>query len=283
MNAERSPAPVHLPADDHVHSEFSYDTGPSASMVTSCERAVALGIPSIAFTEHLEFTAAVEGDAIGATHLAPSYGARRSELDIDAYLAAIEECRGRFPELRVLSGLESGQPHLFGASEAAVLAGGRFDRVLGSAHAVIHDGALVEISSLFALMPAEDVVRRYFAEVLAVVGCSSPFQVLAHVDFVGRYLPRACGPYDDKPYEPEYREVFAALAASGRALELNTKSWLTSVGQLRWWYEAGGEAVTFGSDAHEPWVVGAGFVEAAAMAEAAGFRPGRHPGDWWRR
>ena len=272
-----------VPADDHVHSEFSYDTGPSASMREACERAVALGIPSIAFTEHLEFTQALPGDAVTTAQISSSYGNRRSALDVDAYLAAIAECRDRYPSLRVLTGLESGQPHLFGASEAAVLAGGQFDRVLGSSHALLHDGALVEISTLFPTMPVEDVVRRYFAEVLAVVRSSSPFQVLAHVDFVGRYLPRWSGPYEDTVYEPEYREVFAALAASGRALEINTKSQLTTVDQLRWWYDAGGEAVSFGSDAHEPWVVGTGFADAVAMAEAAGFRAGRHPGDWWLR
>jgi histidinol-phosphatase (PHP family) len=283
MSAEQNPAPVRTPADDHVHSEFSYDTGPSASMRASCERAIELGVPSIAFTEHLEFTSAREGDAIAAADISPSYGARRTGLDIDAYLACIEECRGSYPSLRVLSGLESGQPHLFGASEAAVLAGGRFDRVLGSCHAVVHGGSLVEIDTLFAVMAVKDVVRRYFAEVLAVVQSSSPFQVLAHVDFVGRYLPAGEGPYDDAVYEEEYREVFRALAGSGRALEVNTKSRLTTVDQLRWWYEAGGTAVTFGSDAHVPWGVGSDFRAAVAMAEAAGFRPGRHPVDWWRR
>jgi histidinol-phosphatase (PHP family) len=283
MSAEQTPAPVHLPADDHVHSEFSYDTGPSASMLAACERAVHEGLPSIAFTEHLEFTTAGAGDAISPDELSPTYGSRRSGLDVDGYLASIEACRARFPSLRVLSGVESGQPHLFGASEAGVLAGGRFDRVLGSCHAVIHAGTLVEIDALFPLMPAKDVVRRYFAEVLAVVEGSSAFQVLAHVDFVGRYFPRADGPYESTEYEDEYREVFAALARSGRALEVNTKSALTTVEQLRWWYEAGGGAVTFGSDAHVPWRVGADFAAAVAMAEAAGFRPGRHPGDWWRR
>jgi len=272
-----------VPADDHVHSEFSYDTGPSASMRASCERAVELGIRSIAFTEHLEFTHAMPGDAVDNSQISSSYGDRRSSLDVDGYLAAIEECRDRFPTLRVLTGLESGQPHLFEASEAAVLAGGRFDRVLGSSHALLHHGSLVEITRLFPVLPVEDVVRLYFAEVLKVVQSSSPFQTLAHVDFVGRYVPRSYGPYEDKRFEPEYRQVFAALASTGRALEVNTKSQLTTVEQLSWWYEAGGEAVSFGSDAHEPWVVGTGFLAAAAMAEAAGFRPGRHPGDWWLR
>jgi histidinol-phosphatase (PHP family) len=52
---------------------------------------------------------------------------------------------------------------------------------------------------------------------------------------------------------------------------------------VRWWYEAGGEELTFGSDAHRAGVVARDFASAAAMAEAAGFRPGRYPHDVWRR
>ena len=52
---------------------------------------------------------------------------------------------------------------------------------------------------------------------------------------------------------------------------------------VRWWYEVGGTAVTFGSDAHTEARVGFGFREAAAMAEAAGFQPGADRLDPWLR
>ena len=52
---------------------------------------------------------------------------------------------------------------------------------------------------------------------------------------------------------------------------------------VRWWREEGGRAVTFGSDAHEPLALAAGLAEATAMVEAHGFRPGRHPHDFWTR
>jgi histidinol-phosphatase (PHP family) len=52
---------------------------------------------------------------------------------------------------------------------------------------------------------------------------------------------------------------------------------------VKWWHEAGGEALAFGSDAHEPALVASGFTAAAAMAAAAGFRPGRDPHDFWLR
>ena len=56
----------------------------------------------------------------------------------------------------------------------------------------------------------------------------------------------------EKDFEEEYRAVFRALAGTGRALEVNTSSPLASVDQVRWFHEEGGEAVSFGSDAHRP-------------------------------
>jgi histidinol-phosphatase (PHP family) len=44
------------PVDSHVHSEWSWDA-PLASMERSCARALDLGLPAIAFTEHLDHAA----------------------------------------------------------------------------------------------------------------------------------------------------------------------------------------------------------------------------------
>ena len=59
--------------------------------------------------------------------------------------------------------------------------------------------------------------------------------------------------------------------------------WLAIAVIIGWWYAEGGAAVSFGSDAHDGSSVGRGFVEAAAMAEVAGFRPQADPLDFWRR
>ena len=72
-------------------------------------------------------------------------------------------------------------------------------------------------------------------------------------------------------------------AGRGRALEVNTASPLASVDQVRWFYEEGGEAVSFGSDAHGGVAVGQRFDVAVDVVEAAGFRPGRDRFDFWRR
>lgn len=77
--------------------------------------------------------------------------------------------------------------------------------------------------------------------------------------------------------------VFRTLAGTGRVLEINTCGPLASVRLVRWWREEGGDAVSFGSDAHSPTRVGADFDVAVAVVEQVGFRPGRDPFDFWYR
>jgi histidinol-phosphatase (PHP family) len=271
-----------LPADNHVHTEWSYDTPADASMVRSCEQAVAIGLPAIAFTEHLEFTASAPGDAIVEVATDHRWWSRIRPLDVTGYMATIEECRQRFPALRIRAGVEAGEPHLFAASAGAIVRGHAFERVLGSLHAVPYKGRLVAADALFGEMSDDAVMRYYFAELVDLIEGSDLFQVLAHLDFPRRYWPKGAHLYREEPFEEEYRAVLRALASTGRVLEVNTKSPLASVDQIRWWREEGGTAVSFGSDAHLPRRVGDRFKLAVDVVEAAGFKAGRDPFDFWR-
>jgi len=251
-------------------------------MVRSCEQALAIGLPAVAFTEHLEFTVGGEGDAIAGVATDARWWGRIKPLDVTGYLAAIEECRERYPGLRILSGVEAGEPHLFAASAGAIVRGHSFDRVLGSLHAVPYRGRLVAADALFGSMPDDEVMRYYFAELLRLIEGSDLFEVLAHLDFPRRYWPRGPHLYREDPFEEEYRTVLRALAQSGRVLEINTKSPMASVDLVRWWRDAGGTAVSFGSDAHLPHRVGDRFKLAVDVVESAGFRAGHDPYDFWR-
>lgn len=275
-----------LPPDNHVHTRWSWDTDASSSMQRVCRRADELGLPGVAFTEHLDFTDWGAGDA-GAGEPRLTVGPRPgvAPLDLHGYFDDIARCREEFPGLRVLSGIEAGEPHLFGASVAGVLAAGDFDRVLGSLHAVACDGALLTVeAALFEHRDPHDLVRRYLGDILGLIEGSAVFGVLAHCDYPRRYWPASrAGGYRETDFEPEYRAVFRALARSGRALEVNTRSPMASVQLLRWWWQEGGDAVSFGSDAHQPHRVGDAFDLAVDVVEAAGFRPGRDRFDFWRR
>lgn len=110
-----------LPPDSHVHSQWSWDAS-RGSMEQSCARAMAIGLPAIAFTEHVDHTVwTVNRDAIaGNDHLlsftSPDGFVTPSAFDAHGYLEAIEVCRDQFPDLRILSGLELGEPHLHAAA-----------------------------------------------------------------------------------------------------------------------------------------------------------------------
>ncbi len=274
------------PVDNHVHTQWSWDAPREASMTRSCEQAVAAGLPGLAFTDHLDFTTWIDGDQIGALNLDPHRYSRMHLIDLDGYYATLQECRQRFPELRILSGVEIGEAHLWGASAAATVARtapAGPDRILGSLHAIPCNGRLTAADDLYRLMPPDEVMRSYLAELLRLVEGSDLFQVLAHIDFPRRMWPWSAGPYSEQAFEAEYRAVLRALAAGDRVLEVNTKSPLLSAELVGWWREAGGKAVSFGSDAHQPWRVGDKFKLAVDMVEAAGFRAGRDRFDFWRR
>jgi histidinol-phosphatase (PHP family) len=278
---------VTLPADSHVHSEWSWDA-PMGSMERACAHAVDIGLPAIAFTEHLDHTVwtvaldALDHDDFLATLAAPDGRLVPPAFDAAGYLETIERCRDQFPGLRILTGLEVGEPHRHAAAVSKVLGVGHFDRVLGSLHCLPAGDGFAEPPGLYGRQAAADVVRGYLAEVVRLVADSDAFAALAHIDYPVRYWPAQAGPFDPNVFEDEFRYALRMLAAGGRALEVNTVVPLHPE-IVRWWRDEGGSAITFGSDAHEAPVLGKGFVEAAAMVEAHGFRPGRHPHDFWTR
>ena len=136
-----------LPPDGHVHTEWSWDAA-AGSMERSCARAVELGLPSIAFTEHADFTSWVIGPEVSTAarpqkmaQIGPGDRFCPPPLDAAGYLASVQRCRDLFPGLRILSGTELGEPHWHEDQVKTVLGAGTFDRVLGSVHSLELAGA----------------------------------------------------------------------------------------------------------------------------------------------
>jgi histidinol-phosphatase (PHP family) len=263
---------VPLPPDLHVHTEWSWDA-PKGSMERSCEKALEVGLPAIAFTEHADWALVHQG---------------QHSVDIAGYLESIERCRVKFRRLRIFSGVELGEPHWFPQQTAEVLAAGPLDRVLGSIHAIRFGGEMLDASQFRqrAGLDFPAAVREYFRETLAMVDSGQPFETLAHLDYPKRYWLDGLAPYQEKDYEAEIRAILVAAAATGRVLEVNTTRGHTlcpDIAVVRWWHEVGGQSVQFGSDAHRPDNVADGFKLAAQMVEAAGFKPSADPLDLWRR
>lgn len=254
-------------------------------MAATCARAARLRLPSVAFTEHADLTPWVvrEGDPMSAVlrrWLRPDGRIAPRDLDVEGYLACVQHCRDRYPGLRVLSGVELSEPHWHPERTAALLAGGRFERVLGSVHSVGGRDEPRLVDHAMRARPAADVLRDYLAEARRMVASDAPFAVLAHIDYPVRHWPASGPPFRPADFEDEFREVLTVLAASGRALEINTRVPLAPE-LVRWWGDAGGGAVSFGSDAHRPRDLAKGFADAAEMALSCGYQPGADPTDLW--
>src|SRR4051794_5305378 len=157
-----------LPPDNHVHTHWSWDTADSSTMRRACERAIALGLPSIAFTEHLDFTVWDPDDRATDEGLVDRHSSRHAEIDVEGYFAELADVRGQFPELRILSGVEVGEPHLFSASVAAYLRDAPVDRVLGSLHSLSKDGRLFGVGHLL-WGDADETMRRYLGEIVDMI------------------------------------------------------------------------------------------------------------------
>src|SRR5258708_25031372 len=119
-----------LPPDFHVHTEWSWDA-PRGDMERSCERALEIGLPAIAFTEHADWALVHQG---------------QHSVDIAGYFESVERCRAKFKNLRILTGVELGDPHCYPSQTAEVLSAGPLDRVHGSIHCIRLGGGMPDAS-----------------------------------------------------------------------------------------------------------------------------------------
>src|SRR5258708_3944205 len=178
-------------------------------MERSCERALEIGLPAIAFTEHADWALVHKG---------------QHPVDIAGYLDAVDRCRARFRNLRILTGVELGEPHLYPKETAEILAAGPLDRVLGSIHSIRHDGELLDASQFRdrAGLDFPAAVREYFRETLAMVESGQPFETLAHLDYPKRCSVDGAAPYRDWDYEAEIADLLSASVRTGRLLAART-------------------------------------------------------------
>jgi histidinol-phosphatase (PHP family) len=262
-------------------------------MQRSCERARDLGLPAVAFTEHFDLTRWVTPPAVRAKmkvygHLVDHDGRfNPPPLDVDGYLASLEACRDRFPNLRILSGVELGEPHWFAAEVHNLLAAGEFDRILGSQHSFLVDGEPWIVSDLEgpSVPPgwsSTDIVRAYLVETAEMIRSSDSFLVLTHIDYPVRHWADGPARFPYHEFEEEFRMALSALAETERVLEVNTLI-PASFEVVRWWRAVGGQRVSFGSDAHRPEDVARNFKHVSAMVESAGFRSPSEPYQLWTR
>jgi histidinol-phosphatase (PHP family) len=243
--------------DYHVHTNNSRDS--RTPMAKMCERAVAIGLSELAFTEH--------------------FNNHPKDVDLnyykaDRYFADLEACRAQFPALIIRAGLEVGEPHRWEKQVVPLLDRYPYDVVLGSLHWV-GDYSVFEPPYFRDHTPAK-AYELYFTELAQMIRHGG-FDILAHVDVPKRTSVNFYGPFRDEDFEDVFRKVWEACIETGITPEINTKGARGAAGSfhptttaLRWYAEMGGERLSFGSDAHQPEHLGLSFDAAHKSAFDAG-------------
>lgn len=256
--AGRPPAPApHLPGDYHVHTTFSDGAG----TVEECVRhAARLGLPEIGIADHLS-----------PVDLGPEQDWCVGHANLGRYVEEVRAAAARHGEIRVLLGVEADYDPALEAELDGLLSAWPFDYVVLGVHTV-EDFAFDDEAARGDPRWDDAFLATYY-RVVRRAALYRRFDVLAHFDYIGLWGHRP-GPAAHAGIEA----ALDALAASGRALELNTDRASDPAGVMYPSDEilraacARGIPLVIDSDAHEAADVGRFWDEAIATARRAGYR-----------
>ena len=241
----------------HLRDERGGIDHTPAAVEPFVERARERGVDEIGFTEHVYYFEQTKD------FWPWSYYRERCHFDLDAYVDALVEAKGRGLPVKV--GLEVDWTGERAGELAAVLAPYPWDFVLGSVH-MVGDHAIDHGAGrgIWAEAPDGEVWRRY-VEMVSAAARSGHFDVLSHPDLAKIYGVQGS--------DEHYEELAAAVDAADVALEISTAGLRKPVGELypdARLLRMSSAPVTLASDAHEPVFVGEDFDAALALARENG-------------
>jgi histidinol-phosphatase (PHP family) len=239
----------------HVHTKNSYDS--NEEMADYCERAIALGVTHICFTDHIDMNPADSG---------------HGKYDLDAYFEDYWRVRDEYEgRLTVLSGLEFAEPHVYRALFEDIKATYSFDYILGSLH---WTRGRFPASFSKSGWTMEEAYGYYWEEMANMVAYGG-FDAVSHFDLPKRYSKIVH--FDPKTI----RAIMDTIVAGNMMIEVNTSSLRNGVTHcmpgpdvLRIYRQAGGTHALTASDAHFVRDLGSGIETARINLRDAGLLTG---------
>lgn len=262
-------------ADHHIHTRLCrHASGEPREYV---ERAVVLGMRELGFADHLPFL-----DDWRPRHDLPDDWSM-SLGELEDYVTLVHDLAGEYSaDLHVVLGIEADYLEETLDETAAVLAQYPFDYVIGSVH-VVGERFAFDHPALRDRLPEYGIgrIRVESLELAERAADSGLFDVIGHLD----HAKKLGGPAGDEgAVGAAASRALRAIAAGGVALEVNTAGLRKPIGEQYPSQELLAEAcalgipITFGSDAHRPEDVGAGFERAVEIARNAGYTTVLSPG-----
>ncbi len=255
-----------LLCDIHTHSNNSFDGKNTVDEM--CRSAIDKGLYALAVTDHCEapFINCGEDCEFGSF-----------DRQIPKLISDIESAKEKYGDkLRLLVGMELGEPMHDPDQTSKALAYGDFDFILASIHNIRGEEDFYYMD--YSKADVNDILSRYFDELLETAAFPH-FDSLAHLTYPLRYVFEREGYCPDlTPFMSKIDEIFRTLIKNEKALEINTQGLFKPIKQtspdlplVRRFRELGGKYITVGSDSHRADMVGGFIRQGIETARAAGF------------
>ncbi|MCL2502663.1 MAG: histidinol-phosphatase HisJ family protein, partial [Bacteroidales bacterium] len=221
--------------DTHTHSTFSRDSVVSISQ--AAHAAIVAGLAGISFTDHID---------IGVPE-----GTVGDSLDIHAQQALIEENIPKYQgRLNLYKGIEVGLQTHYIEEVKQLIASHRFDIVIGSVHIVNRTDPYY--GDFYRNKSLQEAYREYLEYYIDCIRQFKDFDVLGHYDYISRYSPYPQKTLRYRSFPDQFDTLFQLMIENGKALELNTRSFVARDGQapqfdsdvFKRFREMGGDMVT---------------------------------------
>lgn len=244
-------------SDYHVHSRWSPDS--SMETLSILELCREKSILDIAFTDHIDL-----------------FFPKKTNLgfDIPAYQKEIYKLKRYYSDINMLAGIEVGVNQTNLIETEKLIQKHNFDFVIAS----IHTFGTYSFCNRVILkqMTKEDLLNRYFEEMVHVTQNLKSFQVLGHMDYIMRYHPYS--KVEFLSHSKDIQSVLSNIILGNHGLEINTKGWIHKncenplLDILQIYKKLGGTYITIGSDSHSLNQLGNHFDDAIELLRQANYK-----------
>ena len=249
--------------DQHIHSSFSFDSEPDATLCRIIETAIEKGLAGIAVADH--FDPLWPDDEL------------LSVLEVPAYEKALIEAESLYTgRIKFAKGIELGLlPGEALEMSRETVSGFPYDFVIGSVHH--SEASPIDFPAFLEGRPLKAIVEEYYELLFESIKTFKDYDVLGHINNIDRYTE---GFAPEELYMPYIDEILRLAIQDGKGLEINTSAFRYGISErgtptqpiIKRFGELGGEIITIGSDAHSIEHIGAFIEEGENILINAGFR-----------
>lgn len=272
--------------ETHCHcQEYSPDS--NRPLMQLLREAAQLGFASVTLTDHFDKDYCSRGSMVmNANPFDEPIMPGEWIFDLNEYHEFIYSAQKQVPcGLQLLHGVEVGYRADIENALANHFKDEPFDQVIGSIHAV--DGKDLSFSThpLYQLEKVE--AYDYVLEShLHMLKSSLDFHVLAHIDYITRYVPYADKVMRYQEHASKFDAIFREMIERDIALEINTRTRYKEIDRLqkdrgpmdsdilRRYHAMGGRLLTLASDSHEDGSIGRCFADTRRWLRYLGFSKG---------